>query len=130
MSPADAAANVARKVVRNRRKIQAAERVGLWSAIVWLMSYAPTMLDRVDATFARHEQAYQIAQEKHEKHTNQIIEAHQQEVKAVIEQWKQDRAMIIDLLKDGKLDNPSAYHGSQALMRAANELAKRMEPNL
>lgn len=95
---------------------------------MWLLTYAPTMLDRVDKTFERHELAYKLAQDRNEAHTTQIIEAHQAEVRAVIDQWKQDRAMIIDLLKDGKIDNPSAYHGSQALMRAANELATRMEP--
>ncbi len=114
----NAAVSVARKVVRGKRKLQTAERAGLWGAVLWLLTYATTMLDRVDKTF-----------ERHEAHTTQIISAHQEEVRAVIEQWKQDRAMIIDLLKDGKIDNPSAYHGSSALRRAATELANRMEPH-
>ncbi len=125
----NAAVSVARKVVRGKRKLQTAERAGLWGAVLWLLTYAPTMLDRVDKMFERHELAYKLAQDRHEAHTTQIISAHQEEVRAVIEQWKQDRAMIIDLLKDGKIDNPSAYHGSAALRRAATELANKMEPH-
>lgn len=125
----NAAVSVARKVVRGKRKLQTVERVGLWGAVTFLLTYAPAMLDRVDQTFARHEKAYEIAQDKHEKHTEQIIKAHQDEIKSVIDQWKQDRAMIIDLLKDGKLDNPSTYHGSSAVRRALSDLANKMEPN-
>lgn len=84
-----------------------------WALIVLVMFYVLPELERRESNQAVN---WQAAQKRHEDQTEKQTNEYQDSIDRLVIQWKEDRQMMIDLLKDGKLDSKPPLNGGSMIM--------------
>lgn len=98
-----------------------------WSIAGLLVTFGPLILNELRARETKQEELWKEAQARTELVVKDQTEAYQKSIADLVEQWKEDRRMLIDVLKDGRLDQPSPSmreSGSSVLQPQPAELVK------
>lgn len=79
-----------------------------WSIAGLLVTFGPLILNEIRNRETKQEELWKDAQAKTELVVKEQTAAYQKSIADLVEQWKEDRRMLIDVLKDGKLDRANS----------------------
>jgi len=79
-----------------------------WSIAGLLVTFGPLILNEIRTRETNQEELWKDAQARTELVVKEQTAAYQKSIADLVEQWKEDRRMLIDVLKDGKLDRASS----------------------
>lgn len=82
------------------------DSVSNWSIVGLLATLGPLVLSELRSREDKQETLWKEAQARTELVVRDQTQAYQKSIQELVEQWKEDRRMLIDVLKDGRLDGP------------------------
>lgn len=100
-------------------------QVSNWSIVGLLATLGPMVLSELRAREDRQEKNWREAMTRTEAIVSQQSASYQKSISDLVEQWKEDRRMLIDVLKDGKLDaSSSTRHGASGRVLLSPEVVR------
>lgn len=80
------------------------DSISNWSIVGLLATLGPLALNELRSREDKQAALWKEAQARTELVIKEQTTAYQKSIADLVEQWKEDRRMLIDVLKDGKLD--------------------------